>query len=361
VRVPRCTVRCATATGPATSCRCSCGGSNHGRGAGRPAGTDPRSGDASPPSSPRPGEAPSSIEAVFPAVDRVNDYFDPQRFESASAVGGFSSDTWTLRDPRTGRRYILKHCLQGHDADSEVALSRLGRLVGEPMPQTRVAAPDSQVHVISQHVEDNPDEGELLGTGLDYTDSERQSRRLVRELAEPLQPLRLLVQDFVTDNVDRHGGNFLVLSVTGQPGAKRLVPIDHGFALLGAFTGEHRAAWRGGRPPEAWLQRRLAVPTLYHFYEQLSTEPGDLHLLRRRMMAYLTLFAIEEGSITPQQLAEEYDRLGAVWERAVATVDLRDLHPGYVSRAWRLMTARLRALRGYREVHLALLLGESVG
>jgi hypothetical protein len=290
----------------------------------------------------------SSVDAPFPRVEGVDDYFDPDRFDAEPFDGGNMSSTWTVCDRATRRRFILKCCQGGDDAEqaaSEVALSRLGRLVGEPMPQTRFAAPDSQVHVISQHVEDNPDEGELLGTGLDYTDSSEDRRRLVRELAEPLQPLRIMVKDFITHNGDRHGGNFLVMSIIGRPAAKRLVPVDHAVALLGHSAGES---------VEVRLARLCQVDSLRAFYNvdgiaQAEGVYGD--------MLVLVQCTVRDGRVTREQLAGEYDRLLAVWRHAVRTVDLGDLDGRYVRRARQLMTARLAGARRSRGQTLELLCG----
>jgi hypothetical protein len=316
-------------------------------------------------------------------VASIAEYFDEDRFESAQFAGGNMSATWALRDRETGNRYILKQCLQAHDDDAEVAISRLGQARGDATPQTRFAADDAPGCVISQHVNDAPDEGVLLGDGITYTANATMARRLVRELDEPLQPLRIVIRDFVTDNVDRHGGNVLVMSVEDPTGGqdpavgrdptvtrqrfltvgaaedagdrppKKLVPIDHGWALLG-FAGDEPEAHFAGMSANQWLRIRRRQVRFGQFYANLPSQEGPYE---RRLMLYLALMAVEERHVAPDQVAAEYDRQVEAWEDAVDAVDLSGLDTRFVARSQILMLTRLEALRVARDENLYLLTG----
>jgi hypothetical protein len=317
-------------------------------------------------------------------VTSVAEYFDEDRFASARFAGGNMSATWALRERETGHRYILKQCGQAHDADAEVAISRLGQARGDATPQTRFAADDAPACVISQHVNDAPDEGVLLGDGLTYVANATMARRLVRELDEPLQPLQIVIRDFATDNVDRHGGNVLVMSVDDPTGGrepalgrepaggrqrlltvgaaedagdrprKKLVPIDHGWALLG-YAGDEPEAHFAGMSATQWLRIRRRQVLFGQFYANLPSQEGPYE---RRLMLYLTLMALEERRVPPDQVAAEYDRQVESWEDAVDAVDLSGLDTRFVARSQILMLTRLEALRVARDENLYLLTGK---
>jgi hypothetical protein len=378
-----CDPRCMSSTAPVSACRCSCGGANHGRlagtaaaGGGEVGGPAPAPQEPAPqepaPQGPAAGVAAASTTTAgddpFPAVASLIDYLDPDRFQVEPQEGGQMSLSWTVLERATGRRFILKRGVEAHSSQSEIAVGRLLRLVNDTQatdpdadhaadltgPQVRYAAPDSTDFVLVQHVDDNPDDGVLLAPGLASTATAEDARELVRRLHDPLQPLEIVIRDFVTDNPDRHGGNFLVMSVARRPGRVKLAPIDHARALLGA-AGDDQATWFRGVPPQLWLEVRRQVTTLGEFYRDQPTA-GQL---RRRIMLYLAVLAVDEGRVGRRQMTAAYDRLVVAWTAAARRVDLDDLGEGYAYRATGLMAARLAALRRNRADHLWLLTGNA--
>jgi hypothetical protein len=109
-------------------------------------------------------------------------------------------------------------------------------VLDRPLPEARFAAPGSRDAVLVRNAEALPYVGEQLGHGQRLLgayvvwDPERVDR-LTDRLARPLDPLRILLADFLTDQTDRHERNWLVTTDARRNDRWHLVPIDHAFSF----------------------------------------------------------------------------------------------------------------------------------
>jgi len=89
-----------------------------------------------------------------------------------------------------------------------------------------------------EHVEDRPGGRrigagtEVIGTTIVDVDADRVDQ-LAETLADPTEPLRIIIADFMTDNADRYDHSREVLADPTRPERRRLVPIDHAGCLAG--------------------------------------------------------------------------------------------------------------------------------
>ena len=157
------------------------------------------------------------MSAPFPIVSSLEEYFDQRRFMVEAHRGWGEAATWLLRELEGGRRYILKQApARDPDAPNEVLVGRLYESLGYDYSEARFAVPGRRDLSITQHAEDLPSVGVLLGAadhvfGGDFDDwPPERTQDLARALADPLEPMRLLVADFVTGQSDRHEGDWLL-------------------------------------------------------------------------------------------------------------------------------------------------------
>jgi len=298
-----------------------------------------------------PGQQPA-VPPPFPEVSSVDELFSSERF-ATTHLGGGVSDTWLVTDLETGHRFILKQSLQeGYDTDApfdainEVIASRFHQAVGHNWPRAQFVAPDAHDWVLMHHVNDFPDNGDLLDAGLDHVGEIRGAdpsrvRTLAHRLQDPLEPLRILVADYVLDNTDRHNANWLVMSA-GAPGQLKPVPIDNAYTLFGRGFFE-------GRTALSYLHERLGVPSLPNYLDGWNA-PVAFQRLHRR--------AVQDGLVDPGRVRAEYDRLVDRWSAALDAVSLADIDRGHAFRALELIGRRIDDLRHRSATYLRFLNGD---
>jgi hypothetical protein len=176
----------------------------------------------------------------FPRVDRLEDYFDPARFRSEQLRPPMGvAGVWSVEELATGRAFLLKRTLpRAPDARHELLVADLLQATTDrDVPAVEWAAPGRRDAVVIQHAGTLPGVDRLLGEarkvlgpfrdwGIDGSDA------LAAQLNDPMDPLRFLVADFVTDQVGRY------LEPTGRLGV-----LTRGDALRAVcLTGTMRAA-----------------------------------------------------------------------------------------------------------------------
>jgi hypothetical protein len=267
-------------------------------------------------------------ETPFPRVRQLADYFDAARFEVTEDWTWGDAGTWRLREQATGRRYILKRCPPGElEAEREVLASRLlPRVLDHPVSEARFALPGRRDVAVVRHAEALPHVGQVLFPARrllhDYEnwDPERVDR-LVARLVEPLAPLHNLIADFVTDQTDRHQGNWLVATDVSRSDRWHIVPIDHALSF-------------GSQPPTARL---------------LDPWPG------RAAFAELHLSALQQGRTSAGRTRMAFRRMMARWRRAAATTDLTWLELEDPRHIRDTIAARLAHLSDHERKYLDLL------
>jgi hypothetical protein len=293
----------------------------------------------------------------FPEVASVRELLSGDRFERDRFQIGTVSGTWAVRELDTGKRFILKRSGRTFDAVNEVIISRFHEALGRPYPRARFVA-DQHGWVLLQHVDDFPDDGQLLGMGTEFVgaineESEQALRGFVQRLADPLEPLRLLLGDYVIDNTDRHNRNWLVMST--PDGRLKIEPCDNGFALLG-----RGGPWvlgpseRRGRPTEetgsrwddtdydAYLAERLdAGATLDSYLHTRGWNPP--HAFQE-----MTRLAVASRRVSADRVAAEYDRVVRDWAAVLDAVDLSDIDQDHVRRVRQLAATRVATLFAHR-------------
>jgi hypothetical protein len=310
--------------------------------------------------------APTILPPAFPQVSSVDELLEGDRF-SAEPLGGGVSETWLITDPETGHRFILKHNAtdvgdydsdasyddwggegpsEVFDATNEVVASRFHQAVGHSWPRAQFASPNEDDWSLMHHVDDFPDDGELLVTGAEGLGAGDYQGigDLAHRLDDPLEPLRILVADYVLDNTDRHSLNWLVMSA-GSSGKVKPVPIDHAYTLLGRASS-------AGHTPDSYLDERLEkAPSLPDYLAGFNA-PAAFHQLHHR--------AVQDQLVERSQARAEYDRLVDRWSAALEEVNLDDIvDPDYRRRVRELVSERIADLRRNRTSYLRFLNGAS--
>lgn len=175
----------------------------------------------------------------------------PDRFV-IEHLGGGVSDTYWVTDNATGEKWVLKkgdyageyeRRANQHEDINEWAASYIARQWGLPAPEVRLAGFG---WAMMRHADTS-----IPGASLDSSRIPRAplSDRWFEEkddtFALHVDVLRASIFDYLVDNGDRHGGNYLTLDVDGVP---RLALIDHGLA----FDGRGRRLGDAGGPDDDW-------------------------------------------------------------------------------------------------------------
>jgi hypothetical protein len=303
-------------------------------------------------------------EATFPATATVADLLYGDQFERDRFQIGTISGTWTVRDLDTGHVFILKRSGRIFDTINEVIVSRFHEALGRDYARARFVG-DEQSWVLLQHVNDYPDDGILLGLGAEFVGptglmTQSALRGFVRRLADPLEPLRLLLGDFIVDNTDRHNKNWLVMSVASAPGGLlKPEPCDHGFCLLGRGASgvrgpaeqdkgvrvrtEETGSAYDDTNYDAYLEERLqAGATLPRYLrDQVYNPPAAFQ--------EMVQLSVQSRRVSADRVAAEHDRVVGDWANALETVRLDDLDPAHVGRCRRLMATRIATLLAQRD------------
>lgn len=258
-----------------------------------------------PPTPPALPGAKAALDEVPPA--QVRDWLlaHPERFE-VSGNGGGISETYWVRDVTTGQRFVLKAGQYHRETVNEVLGTRIGARLGLP-GTARVAAGlgDGNGWVLLDHAEDVLPGHKVVGTG----GSHGAIGKLAPRLADPKDPVRMLLHDFVIDEADAKGGNLLLLSADGGK-TVRLVPIDRSLSMMG---------WRGAIEPGKtsvvagdWsLAGRMKVADLRSYMKTRGSPKGVLDLVQD----------LAERTATRKAVLEAYDETLA----ALKALDLDDL------------------------------------
>jgi hypothetical protein len=269
-------------------------------------------------------------KGLFPIVRSLDDLRDPAHFEVVPIQVFADVGAWQVTERATGRRFILKRTPPGEpDAFHEVIVSDLLSAVtppGRPRgPRARLAIPGRDDLVLVQHVGQLPHVGRLLGSANQVLGRfERwidvEVDHLVADLDDPSEPARILLDDVITDQSDRHEGNWLIVTPVSNPAARQLIPIDH--ALAFAELGE------------------TALSDPIHGRAELL----DLHLR-----------AVERRRLQPEQITRGYDELLTRWAHALDGLRLDEVPPATASQVRRTVSTRIRQLRARERDNLELL------
>lgn len=270
---------------------------------------------------------------VIHAIDNA-----PGRFGlSPNGIAG-QSENWWVSDLVKKQEYVLKRADLPTGSIDEVLVSRLWEGLGEAWSQTRWAgAPGGRGWTIGVHAEDAVrtqfPKFRLRGPGV----SNDKVAPLVKKMSDTDDMLRIVMNDFVTDQFDRKSANWLMM--VDDTGKLKPVPIDNGQCLMG-FRGHTRI--------DLSQQARIAIRSLGEYVDKSGfTAKGFIRGTR------------EVARTKPEKVVAAYDdfltRLKAIDLKAIEDDLVKGLNSGEVAAVEEkidLIRARIEVLEEEREAIL---------
>jgi hypothetical protein len=293
----------------------------------------------------------------------------PDWFEKKTIAGG-QGGAFEVLDKNTGRQFFFKETMNGQpnannfsvemhgEAVNEVLSGKIGNAVfGDWFPDVDFASdliegvqPVIRMDHLVEHAGDKPVKFEAehrWDTPFDY-DPAAPIAKGAKKVKDPKNPLAIHIFDYLTNNTDRHMGNYA--EVDNGDGTVTLVAMDNGAAFSGfdSFINS-----RGTQIPGKFVDEPESIG--YAEWGVTYTDDGAM-FARPRFMAAEVAKAYDDHGLSPDRLRKDADAIIKQFQSMDLDAMIADLHarfpnmPDYerahMENATRIFKSRLQNVTG---------------